>query len=185
MKEDCIEIYKKYAPDDLCDYLVSMIDKYLLMEGSGSEENSLNRRDFQILLDWVDKDPRDHADRVRNALNKAVEEYREKYLILLQNHAYISYRIKLQKTPIGGGFHNWHCENDESSVSDRVLVWTIYLNSLPEGEGETEFLHYGKKIRPCKGDILIFPAYFMHTHRGNPPLTTEKYIATGWWNHDK
>jgi hypothetical protein len=185
MKEDCIEIYKKYASDDLCDSLVSIIDKYLLIEGSRSEENSITRRDFQILLDWVDPGPCEYANKVRDALNNAVGEYREKYLTLLQETAYISYRIKLQKTPIGGGFHNWHCENGAGIYADRVLVWTMYLNSLPDGEGETEFLHYGKRIQPCKGDILIFPAYFMHTHRGNPPITTEKYIATGWWNHAK
>jgi hypothetical protein len=154
------------------------------MEGSGvhPSQNTLTRRDFQILLDWIEPDKK-LGDAVRNVLNNAVHEYREKYITLLSGFEYISYRIKLQKTPIGGGFHNWHCENAAGTENDRVLVWTIYLNSLPDGEGETEFLHYGKRIQPCKGDILIFPAYFMHVHRGNPPITTEKYIATGWWSY--
>ena len=30
------------------------------------------------------------------------------------------------------------------------------------------------------GDLLIFPAAFTHTHRGNPPLGGVKYIATTW-----
>mgnify|MGYP001174962530 CR=1 FL=1 len=120
---------------------------------------------------------------INSILDTVNEKYRGKYITSLDHMSYISWRIKLQKTPIGGGFHNWHCEVGGRYETSRVLVWTIYLNDLPEGEGETEFLHYGKRIQPSKGDVLIFPAYFMHTHRGNPPLTTTKYIATGWWNH--
>ena len=28
----------------------------------------------------------------------------------------------------------------------------------------------------------IFPAGFMHTHRGNPPISNDKYILTGWFS---
>ena len=76
---------------------------------------------------------------------------------------------------------NWHCEESHFVSSHRVLAWMIYLNDLPEGEGETEFLHQSVRLRPRKGDVVIFPAGFTHTHRGNPPLTTNKYIATGWY----
>ena len=57
----------------------------------------------------------------------------------------------------------------------------IYLNDVEEG-GETEFLYQPKRIKAEKGKIVIFPADFMHTHRGNPPISNEKYVLTGWFN---
>ena len=54
---------------------------------------------------------------------------------------------KIQRTnPFGGGFHNFHSEISHWENCARVLVWTIYLNDLPEGEGTTEFLFDGVKI---------------------------------------
>ena len=55
----------------------------------------------------------------------------------------------------------------------------IYLNDVEEG-GETEFLYQSIRVAPKAGTLLIWPAGFTHTHRGNPPLSGDKYIATGW-----
>ena len=79
------------------------------------------------------------------------------------------------------GYHVWHCERNAMQFTMRELVWTIYLNDMPDGEGETEFLFQKFRYKPQKGDIVIFPASFTHTHRGNPPYTRTKYIATGWY----
>ena len=105
--------------------------------------------------------------------------YREKYSIL-NKLEYNTMRLKIQKTPIGGGYHGWHCESMDAVVSNRLIVWTVYLNDVEEG-GETEFLHQSKRIKPVVGTTLIWPAYFTHLHRGNPPLKGEKYYLTGWY----
>jgi hypothetical protein len=55
----------------------------------------------------------------------------------------------------------------------------VYLNDVPEA-GETEFVYQGRKIRPRAGSLLIAPAGFTHTHRGNRPVGGDKYIATSW-----
>ena len=175
---DFIGIYKKILSDDLCDQLINIVDKTITTKGS-FYYNTAHRKDYQILLDWIDPDGVLSIE-VNSALDRANKEYMSQYMTSLGDLSYSSWRIKLQKTPIGGGFHKWHCE--QITNCDRILVWTIYLNDMPEGEGETEFINYPKKIKPNKGDVVIFPASFTHTHRGNPPLTTEKYIATGWWN---
>lgn len=104
--------------------------------------------------------------------------YLEKY-----NFTKIDYlqqsQCKLQKTIPGGGYHVWHCENSGHDGVARGLVTLLYLNDILDG-GETEFLFLSKRIKPKKGRFLIFPAGFTHFHRGNPPLTKEKYIATSW-----
>lgn len=87
--------------------------------------------------------------------------------------------IKVQKTQIGGGYHIWHHETDSKDTSNRVLAWMVYLNDVEEG-GETEFLYQHMRIKPTTGTFVIWPAGFTHTHRGNPPLSGNKYIMTGW-----
>lgn len=82
-----------------------------------------------------------------------------------------------------GGYPYWHCEHypqdGEGNALHRTLLWTIYLND-GFAEGETEFLYQRRKIVPCTGSLLIAPAGFTHTHRGNRPLRQNKYIATSW-----
>ena len=59
------------------------------------------------------------------------------------------------------------------------MLWTLYLND-GFAEGETEFLYQGRKIVPRTGSLLVAPAAFTHTHRGNRPQGGDKYIATSW-----
>jgi len=58
----------------------------------------------------------------------------------------------------------------------------IYLNDVMDG-GHTEFPNQNKKFQPRIGDILIWPAYFTHSHRGITSLTQTKYIMTGWFTY--
>jgi hypothetical protein len=194
MREDGIEIYKKYASDSLCDNFISLIDKYE-KKGMSSKVHVWGgkvadpwRQDFQIALDWVESPVDNELQDINIVLNTSLTEYVHKYIGLLGYCKFASFRVKLQKTLPGEGFHNWHFETgpEKSGLEhSRALTWTVFLNDLPNGEGELEFLHYGKRIQPCKGDVVIFPAYFMYMHRGNPPVTTNKYVATGWWYHDQ
>ncbi len=84
-----------------------------------------------------------------------------------------------------GAYPYWHCEFypsprfDQGESLHRVVLWTIYLNDGFE-DGETEFLHQGRKIVPKTGSLLIAPTAFTHTHRGNMPRGGDKYIATSW-----
>lgn len=94
--------------------------------------------------------------------------------------------INLQKYIAGqGGYPYWHCElypkagDALGETLHRTLLWTIYLND-GFAEGETEFLHQQRKVAPKTGSLLIAPAAFTHTHRGNMPKNGDKYIATSW-----
>lgn len=41
-------------------------------------------------------------------------------------------------------------------------------------------MYQGVKVRPTAGRLLIAPAAFTHTHRGNRPVGGNKYIVTSW-----
>jgi hypothetical protein len=92
--------------------------------------------------------------------------------------------INLQKYLAGqGGYPHWHSElyprDPHAETLHRVLLYSFYLNDVP-ADGETEFLYQARKIRPQAGTLLIAPAGFTHTHRGNTPQGGNKYIATSW-----
>ena len=89
-------------------------------------------------------------------------------------------QIKIQKTLPTEGYHIWHIEHNRGRDNEgRAFVFSIYLNDVEDG-GETEFLHFSKRVKPKKGRIVIWPAAFPYVHRGNPPLSGEKYILTSW-----
>lgn len=92
--------------------------------------------------------------------------------------------MNLQKYVAGkGGYFHWHSEiypqDDKCEPLHRVLLFMFYLNDVDEG-GETEFFYQKLKIAPKAGRMVIAPAGFTHTHRGNMPVSNDKYIATSW-----
>ncbi len=88
--------------------------------------------------------------------------------------------MKIQKTLPTEGYHIWHIEHGKGHSNEpRAFVFSVYLNDVEEG-GETEFLHFSKRVKPKTGRIVIWPAGFPYLHRGNPPLSGEKYILTSW-----
>ena len=106
--------------------------------------------------------------------------YARKYGIISKLERHTVTEIKIQKTKPGEGYHDWHAENTGIRLTkNRLLVFSLYLNDVEEG-GETEFLYLKKRFKPVRDRLLIFPAGFTHTHRGNPPLSGDKYILTGW-----
>ncbi|GGI86008.1 2OG-Fe(II) oxygenase [Shewanella gelidii] len=99
-------------------------------------------------------------------------------------YLYRSGNINIQKYLQGrGGYPHWHSEQfpqqEHNEALHRVVLYMFYLNDVDEG-GETEFYYQGKKIKPKKGTLVIAPAGFTHSHRGNIPLSGNKYIATSW-----
>jgi len=85
----------------------------------------------------------------------------------------------VQRYNPGQGYFKEHCEHMDG-YSKRVLAWTLYLNDVDDG-GETEYVSYDIKVKAKAGRLVIFPAYWTHSHRGIVSETETKYIATGWF----
>lgn len=144
-----------------------------------------HRNDHQL---FIHPDDSTGDTQIYNLINSGVEKcydlYLKRYwvcknscLTLDQDH------LKIQKTYPRGGYHVWHCEIHSLEMVDRCLVWMLYLNDVPKGEGETEFLWQGIRVQPKAGTMVIWPAFFTHYHRGNPVYSCSKYIATGWGHY--
>ena len=105
--------------------------------------------------------------------------YVQKYSFLKKLATHNILEVKIQKTKVGEGYHTWHCENAEMKARNRIMAFMLYLNDVEEG-GETEFLYQKCRFKPEKNTMLVWPSQFTHVHRGNPPLSNDKYIITGW-----
>lgn len=120
-----------------------------------------------------------------NLTNEGLREYLINNPSLMSSISDLSNStLKYQKTPKNGGYHKFHTEHTGTmTCSSRVLAWTLYLNNFSEEErGETEFLHFNRRISPKAGALAIWPAYWPWVHRGNPP-EKDKHIITGWFHH--
>ena len=179
MLRNFIRGFENALPDDACDKLIEWFE---LDDHTGKtvEANRITRKDKQM---WMVGD-----ESLYPVLQKSKFDMLYAYTMEFptvyrgSKKSLESSESKIQKTmPMGGGFHNFHAENSHYADATRALVWTIYLNDVPEGEGETEFLYEKIRVQPRKGMGCIFPAAWMYQHRGNPVHTHPKYIATGWY----
>jgi hypothetical protein len=72
-----------------------------------------------------------------------------------------------------------YCSGDNYKYSKKrvfQIIW--YLNDIEEG-GETDFLGY-YKIKPKKGDIVVFPSEWFFPYCENTSLSHDKYILYGY-----
>ena len=192
---DFIEIYENSASQELCDELVEWFDicseknftMYNMPFTDGATNITKRSDESMVVPGGIFPDsypvgslslPSSICGSYWDVLNKCLEDYMEKYDMGIVNVS--SYSFKIHKVRERGGYHIWHYETDLAQLRDRILAWMTYLK-VPEEGGETEFLHQSRRIEPEVGKTLIWPAYFTHLHRGNPPLKGEKYYITGWF----
>ena len=190
---DFIEIYDNSAPQELCDELVNWFDlcsdqNFTInnMPFKGGPTSHRVRSDESIAIPNNPVSsfsaPAELIKDFWEVLEKCFIDYLEKYDI--NDMKLTCHLFKLHKVKEGQGYHVWHYENDHTAQGDkRVLAWMTYLK-VPEEGGETEFLNQSRRIEPIVGKTLIWPAYFTHLHRGNPPLKGEKYYITGWFERE-
>lgn len=187
-----IGIFEDALPPEWCSNIINQFEQIDTDKWNRNEElnkNSDQYSSYKLEKDdirsniWNLKNSKEVFENLNQNLSKCWGNYIIENEVIKSYYGYekISFTgYMIQKTPPGKGFHSWHTEWFHTLDSiDRVAVWTAYLNDIKEG-GETEFLYQHKRISPKTGTICIFPAFYTHVHRGNPPLKNTKYIITGW-----
>ena len=185
---DFIEIYDNDASQEVCDELIEWFDlcsaKNFTCHNMPFSDGSRNKRfksdeSYATNHNPVSSEaiPGKINDGYWDIIHECYRDYAEKYEL---DHLKLScHTFKLHKVKEGQGYHAWHHETESTHLMRRVLTFMTYLK-VPEEGGETEFLFQKKRIKPVVGRTLIWPAYFTHLHRGNPPLKGVKYYITGW-----
>ena len=98
---------------------------------------------------------------------------------LPEKSAWEELRIKRYRAGIGNFLD--HVDVGDSISARRFLVFFLYLNDVAEG-GETEFPDLDLTISPECGKLLVFPSIWTYLHRGNVPISNDKYIL-GSYKH--
>jgi hypothetical protein len=194
--KDFIGYYRNLYPTGYCEHLIKEFNR-LEEGGAGSnrqKSENANRHikdDYQIGIELRNHnlerfEDKDSCDLFFHGLQVCYDDYTSKYSVLRDNGKIRASVMKMQRTGPGGGYHIWHGEQGPGTHANRVVVYMVYLNSFEEGDGgETEFLYQRTRVRPEENLMLLWPASYTHTHRGNPVLTDKyKYIVTGWFYYD-
>ncbi len=184
-EDNFIGVYDNVLSQEQCDYIISEFERIQDQNLSTTyvgdlqfKDRELGRQDTAI---FANHGHNQICQIINDALSNVITQYSSEYWILKQIKAH-SVDVKIQKTPPRGGYHVWHSENASMLVSNRIVTWMFYLNDIPDGEGETEFLWQKLRINPKAGRAVMWPAAFTHTHRGNPVYSCNKYVATGWYH---
>lgn len=191
-----IGTYHNVFSQDFCDRVIEQFNDPKVKKHNRQEDddigfaNGLQKKDLRGYFNQM-KDGQKMLDAVIKGLDLCYSAYASKYSSLQQEKSYhfgnINYSgLQIQRTDPGEGYHLWHHEWGPEAFEffQRFLVYTIYLNDIDEG-GETEFLYQHQRIKPVRGSVCLFPPFYTHVHRGNPPLKKPKYIITGWMNMNK
>ena len=183
-KKDHILHKKGVLSQDDCDQIINYFESHEELHFEGYVDGGVNpekKIDTELGLYFYDK-----FSWVQNYLAQCVEEYKKEYPYVDRVELWnIDPGFKIQRYKPNEGYFVTHFENSGPGLdgSTRILAWMIYLNDVREG-GYTEFPTQNKKFQPRRGDILIWPAYFTHPHRGIVSKTQKKYIVTGWYVFD-
>lgn len=190
---DAIGVFEKVYPDDYCDALLAFYQNRRALGGMDFERrtNTIVQDEAICIgtdhvLDIFDSTvvgttdaPRLIAEWNRIFWEHCYKPYAARYPILNQINRHRMGVLKIQHTRPTEGYNIFHCEHGDLDTARRVLFVIMYLNDVDDG-GETEFLYQSLRVKPVKGTVVLAPASFTHTHRGNPPLNSDKYIATTW-----
>jgi len=181
-----IGIYPNAVPIDLCNLFVEWFDdlsKHGITMSTTQDQgyiNPLSRKDEVIGIPLSLPTEMFRGDLCKplwQIMFNCYNSYSEEYGLEVPS---TSNDFKVHRVQPTGGYHIWHHEHGYLAPY-RILAWMVVLEAPEEG-GETEFLHQSLRIDPKVGQLVIWPAFFTHKHRGNPPLKGQKTYVTGWFD---
>ena len=180
-----IEVYDNALSPELCKEIINYFEECpdnLKHQGQiyGEDHHDIKvDKDYKDSTDiWMNFHNWTEPDKIiASTLLTYIGKYREKYKEIDNVATWeLAELYNLQRYKPGQGYHNPHCENmDGPSV--RILAWMFYLNTVTDNGG-THFTNWDITTDAVEGRLVIWPAYWTHTHHGVMSETQTKYIAT-------
>ena len=182
MIPDFIEVYDNALSSSQCKEIIDWTEGHNLIRGGTSIGYSPLKKDCFEVPNTNLTDNHFVNDYISKSLFEHTQKYRDKYWECHKpmNEWQPKAQYNIQKYYPGQGYHHKHCENGDKASSHRVLVWMFYLNTVTD-DGGTYFTTYDRITDAVEGRLVIWPAYWTHTHCGVVSNTQIKYIITGWF----
>lgn len=179
-----IKVYEHGIPDELCDKLIATMDTNKKL---ASKTDQPWRRCLMLAYPNKSIEGSDALfGRLKGAIKSLFHKYKDSigesggrgtlnFCSRLERPNIILYKPSEDKQEM---FHN-HSDNWSQDSATRQVSVIIYLNDVEDG-GCTVFPHYDMSVKPKKGLVLLFPSFFMYTHRAEPPKSGPKYVVVTW-----
>ena len=149
-----------------CDFLIENLKNNI--QGSSGNPHNYNYCDISY----------DGNNVLQNLTKLIIGEYTKLYPeINLTYNKWELQNFKFKEFIPGNYYNKFHSE--QAFNEPRILSILVYLSNHKCG---TEFYN-GKVIQSVKGRALIFPAFWTHTHKGQPcPENKYRYILSAYVN---
>ena len=197
--EKYIYINKKSLSTEICRDIIDLFEnedrKYDGVTHGGLQKNIKDTKDFIIPENepkWYKYYHLFHNEIIRNLqlyLNKLNENDSFKNINQNTTNNYkhfnnikISHSVfMIQRYIMNKGRYIYHHDFsvDIKNKKNRIITYLWYLNDVTEG-GETDFSDLNLNVKPEAGKLVLFPATWDFPHCGKIPISSNKYIVTGW-----
>lgn len=122
-----------------------------------------------------------YIDIINNSENYKPENNNNHNVFCLKGKSFQMDGFQIQKYEKNKGIYIYHDDffPEYDKKRYRVITFLWYLNTIEDG-GETEF--WGNvKVKPEEGKLILFPSFWCFPHRGNVPISDDKYVIAGWF----
>lgn len=185
-----ISVYENVLDLSYCNFIINAYEKNDIIKTPGETESGYTPH-IKDTLDYYFysiSDPSNNFHHIEQTLQRVIYTYLTKYIDSLEYADYKPFRkeiladygFQIQKYRQGSGKYLMHQDgNIKWDIQfERVVTFIIYLNTIDEG-GETDFGYI--KIKPEAGKLVLFPSTWSYPHKGCVPISSDKYIVTGWF----
>lgn len=179
---DLIHVYDNVLDTPTCKFLIE------LFESNPQEQERVDQNKIPNFTQFNLTKNSELSDKVKNTHNFLVSkvfEYKKKYYEFVdsrcfpESHAFEQFRIKKYSND-GNDMFDTHVDVTDYESSRRFLSFLWYLNDVEQG-GETVFADL--QIQPKAGTMVVFPPLWMFPHRGNAPISGDKYIMSTYLHY--
>ena len=170
----------------LCDDLVALFHKNKSHHSQGQVldngvketiENKEIKDSTDLSILWEESERITTIKKYQEELIEQVRKYGYEYEIIQNLKMDFTESFNIQFYKPKGGYRSWHFERNHNTQG-RAFAFMTYLNDVPNGG--TDFYYQNTTTQAKKGNTVIWPAEWTHTHKSQVSKEHEKYIATGW-----
>ncbi len=180
LPEECEKIIKLFEKYRQHQYIGETLGDKLLFKAKHTNELNITTLSKEI----------PEVSEIDNLLYSKLQIYLKRYVSKIQEDVrsstvnfdnILDTGYQIQKYKKNTGYYVNHVDShtfNNKRIHNRIITYIWYLNDISEG-GETNFVK-NFKIKPVAGRLLLFPSTWSYPHAGLIPISSDKYIVTGW-----